>query len=40
MSDVVVFGAGMSRIACARVLHVGGIPVRLIDKGRRTGDPV
>jgi len=40
MSAVVVISAGMSKIACARVLHAGGISVRLIDKGRVIGDPV
>ena len=37
MSDVVVIGAGMSGIACARALQAEGVPVRLIDKGRGIG---
>ena len=37
MIDVVVIGAGMSGIACARALHAAGLPVRLIDKGRGIG---
>lgn len=34
---VVVVGAGMSGIACARVLHDAGVPVRVLDRGRRVG---
>ncbi|MED7679603.1 FAD-dependent oxidoreductase [Rhodobacteraceae bacterium IMCC15231] len=30
---LVVIGAGMSGIACARALQAAGLPVRLIDKG-------
>ena len=37
MSDVVVIGAGMSGIACARALQAKGVTVRLIDKGRSIG---
>ena len=37
MIDIVVIGAGMSGIACARVLRAAGLPVRLIDKGRGVG---
>ena len=37
MSDVVVIGAGMSGIACARALQAEGVAVRLIDKGRGIG---
>ena len=37
MSDVLVIGAGMSGIACARALQAEGVPVRLIDKGRGIG---
>ena len=40
MSDVVIIGAGMSGIACARALHAAGVPVRLIDKGRGIGGRV
>ena len=40
MSDVVVIGAGMSGIACARALQAAGIPVRVIDKGRGIGGRV
>jgi len=34
---VVVVGAGISGIACARVLHDGGVAVRVIDRGHRIG---
>ena len=34
---VVVIGAGIAGIACARELHAAGIPVRVIDRGRRIG---
>ena len=37
MIDVVIIGAGISGIACARALHAAGLPVRLIDKGRGIG---
>ena len=37
MSDVVVFGAGMSWIACAKAQQAEGAFVRLIDKGRYIG---
>ena len=37
MIDIVVIGAGMSGIACARVLRAAGLPVRLIDKARGVG---
>jgi hypothetical protein len=37
MSDVIIIGAGMSGIACARALHAAGVSVRLIDKGRGIG---
>ena len=37
MSNVVVIGAGMSGIACARALQAEGVTVRLIDKGRGVG---
>ena len=37
MIDIVIIGAGMSGIACARALRKVGIPVRLIDKGRGIG---
>ncbi|MEL7091387.1 MAG: FAD-dependent oxidoreductase [Pseudomonadota bacterium] len=40
MTDVVVIGAGMAGVACARVLQAAGIPVRLIDKGRGIGGRV
>ena len=40
MIDVVVIGAGMSGIACARELHAAGVPVPLIDKGRSIGGRV
>lgn len=34
---VVVVGAGISGVACARVLHDAGVAVRLVDRGRRIG---
>ena len=34
MSDVVVFGGGVSWIACAKAQQAEGASVRLIDKGR------
>ena len=37
MIDILIIGAGMSGIACARVLRTAGAPVRLIDKGRDIG---
>ncbi len=37
MIDIVIIGAGMSGIACARALRIAGAPVRLIDKGRGIG---
>jgi renalase len=35
--SVVVVGAGISGVACARTLTEAGVTVRLIDRGRRTG---
>ena len=40
MIDIVIIGAGMSGIACARALRKAGAPVRLIDKGRGIGGRV
>ena len=40
MIDIVIIGAGMSGIACARALRKAGVPVRLIDKGRGIGGRV
>ena len=37
MIDIVVIGAGMAGIACARALRAAGLPVRLIDKRRGIG---
>lgn len=34
---VVVVGAGIAGISCARVLHEAGVPVRVLDRGRRIG---
>ncbi len=34
---VVVVGAGMSGVACARVLSDAGVPVRVLDRGHRIG---
>lgn len=35
--QVVVVGAGISGVACARELHEAGVAVRLLDRGRRLG---
>ncbi|MEM8974023.1 MAG: FAD-dependent oxidoreductase [Pseudomonadota bacterium] len=40
MTDVVIIGAGMSGIACARALRAAGVQVRIIDKGRGIGGRV
>ncbi len=37
MDDVVVVGAGISGVACARELAAAGLPVRVVDRGRRVG---
>lgn len=37
MDPVVVVGAGIAGVACARTLLAAGQPVRLIDRGRRIG---
>lgn len=37
MDPVVVVGAGLSGVAAARVLVEHGLPVRLLDRGRRAG---
>tara|TARA_B100000900_G_C20331064_1_gene614215 strand:- start:465 stop:689 length:225 start_codon:yes stop_codon:yes gene_type:complete len=37
MSDVVVFGTGLSGIACARALQAEDVSVPLIDTGRCIG---
>jgi len=34
---VVVVGAGLSGVACARVLADAGVPVELVDRGRKVG---
>jgi predicted NAD/FAD-dependent oxidoreductase len=34
---VIVVGAGIAGTACARVLVSGGLPVRVLDRGRRVG---
>ncbi|WP_281284209.1 NAD(P)/FAD-dependent oxidoreductase [Nocardioides litoris] len=36
-NEVVVVGAGISGVACARELVAGGVPVRLHDRGRKVG---
>jgi len=36
-APVVVVGAGISGLACARVLSDAGVPVRVLDRGRRPG---
>jgi predicted NAD/FAD-dependent oxidoreductase len=36
-ADVVVVGAGISGISCARVLHDAGLGVVVLDRGRRLG---
>lgn len=37
MDPVVVIGAGISGVACGRVLLDAGLPVRVVDRGRRIG---
>lgn len=37
MSDVVVVGAGLAGVACARELRAAGIAVRMLDRGRVPG---
>ena len=37
MEPVVVVGAGISGAACARELSAAGLPVRVVDRGRRVG---
>ena len=37
MDPVIVVGAGISGVACARTLVAAGVPVRLLDRGRRIG---
>jgi len=37
MEPVVVVGAGIAGVACARELVAAGIPVRVVDRGRRLG---
>lgn len=40
LSPVIVVGAGLAGIACARELAVAGHPVRVLDRGRRIGGRV
>ncbi len=37
MDPVIVVGAGLSGVTCARTLHEAGIPVVVLDRGRRIG---
>lgn len=37
MDPIVVVGAGISGVACARVLTTAGLPVSVVDRGRRLG---
>lgn len=37
MSDVVVVGAGIAGVACARELRAAGVGVRVLDRGHRPG---
>ncbi len=37
MNPVVVVGAGIAGVACARELAAAGLPVRVLDRGRRVG---
>src|SRR5919199_3224902 len=36
-APVVVVGGGISGVACARALRAAGVPVRVLDRGRRVG---
>src|SRR3954451_11556174 len=36
-APVVVVGAGIAGTACARALRAAGVPVRVLDRGRRVG---
>ena len=36
-APVAVVGGGISGMACARALRAGGVPVRVLDRGRRVG---
>lgn len=40
MTRVLIIGAGMTGIACARALREAGVPVRIVDKGRGIGGRV
>ncbi|WP_341925827.1 FAD-dependent oxidoreductase [Nocardioides psychrotolerans] len=37
MDPIIVVGAGISGVACARVLAEAGLPVTVVDRGRRIG---
>ncbi|GMA88848.1 hypothetical protein GCM10025868_40980 [Angustibacter aerolatus] len=37
MDPVIVVGAGISGVTCARELDRAGLPVRVLDRGRRIG---
>ena len=37
MDPVIVVGAGISGVACARALSEAGLAVRVLDRGRRIG---
>src|SRR4051812_28071450 len=37
MDPVIVVGAGISGVACARALAAGGVPVVVLDRGHRVG---
>ncbi len=37
MEPIVVVGAGISGVACARTVAAAGLPVRVVDRGRRIG---
>jgi renalase len=37
VEQVVVVGAGLSGVACARELRAAGVPVRVLDRGHRAG---
>jgi predicted NAD/FAD-dependent oxidoreductase len=37
MTHTIIIGSGMAGITCAKALHMAGVPVRVLDKGRTIG---